>query len=84
MADIEPLLTRWQSAGVLDAAAAARIRAHESKVAAQSDAAAPAGLRDRGPQRQVDAAGVRWLGVTALFCAAILIACGVVLFVSAH
>jgi hypothetical protein len=70
MADIEPLLTRWQSAGVLDAAAAARIRAHESKVAAQSDAAAPAGLR--------------WLGVTALFCAAILIACGVILFVSAH
>jgi hypothetical protein len=98
MPDIEPLLNRWQSAGVLDAEAAARIRALESKDAAQSDTAAPAGLRDRGPQRQVDVAGVgdrgpqrqvdvagvRWLGVTALFCAAILIACGVILFVSAH
>ena len=69
MAEIEPLLTRWQSAGVLDAEAAARIRAHESKVAAQ-------------PEGQP--AGLRWLGVTALFCAAILIACGAILFVSAH
>jgi hypothetical protein len=69
MADIDPLLTRWQSAGVLDAEAAARIRAHESKVAAQ-------------PEGQP--AGLRWLGVTALFCAAILIACGAILFVSAN
>lgn len=70
MPDIEPLLTRWQSARVLDAEAAARIRAHEKELAAQSTTEAPAGLR--------------WLGVTALFLAAILIACGVILFVSAH
>jgi uncharacterized membrane protein len=66
MPDIEPLLNRWQSAGVLDAEAAARIRAHESKLAA----GAPAGLR--------------WQGMTALILGAILLACGVVLFVSAH
>src|ERR1700734_3630792 len=66
MPDIETLLTRWQSAGVLDAEAAARIRAHE----AQSTQAAPAGLR--------------WQGITALILGAILLACGVVLFVSAH
>lgn len=66
MPDIETLLKRWQSAGVLDAEAAARIRAHE----AQSAEAAPAGLR--------------WQGITALILGAILLACGVVLFVSAH
>ncbi len=66
MADIEPLLTRWQSAGVLDAEAAARIRAHESKLGAGS----PSGLR--------------WQGVTALILGGILLACGVVLFVSTH
>ncbi len=80
MPDIEPLLTRWQTAGVLDAEAAGRIRAHESKLAA----GAPAGLRDRGPRRQARAAGVSWQGVTALILGAILLACGVVLFVSAH
>ena len=66
MLDIESLLTRWQSAGVLDATTASRIRAHE----AQSTSAAPAGLN--------------WQGVTALILGAILLACGVVLFVSAH
>lgn len=65
MADIESLLNRWQSAGVLDAGAAARIRAHEAQ-------SAPA------------ARGLRWQGVTALILGAILLACGVVLFVSAH
>jgi uncharacterized membrane protein len=70
MPDIEPLLNRWQSAGALDAEAVARIRALESKDAAQAGAAAHGGLR--------------WLGDTALLCAAILIACGVILFVSAH
>ena len=70
MLDIEPLLTRWQSAGALDAEAAAHIRALECKDSEHSGAAAPG--------------GAGWLGVTALFCAAILIACGVVLFVSAH
>jgi len=73
MPDIESQLKRWQSAGVLDAESAARIRALESQGAAQSgahSAAAPAGLR--------------WLVVTGLILGAILLACGVVLFVSAH
>ena len=67
MADIDELLTRWQTAGVLDAEAAARIRAFESESAA---ADRPAGLR--------------WQGMVALILGAILLACGVVLFVSAH
>jgi uncharacterized membrane protein len=64
MADLEPLLKRWQSAGVLDAEATARIRAYES------ERARPAGLR--------------WQGIVALILGAMLLACGVVLFVSAH
>ncbi len=64
MADIETLLNRWQTAGALDAAAAARIRAFE---AAQ-----------RRP------AGLRWQVLAALILGAILLAGGVVLFVSAH
>jgi uncharacterized membrane protein len=67
MADIETLLTRWQSAGVLDAEAAARIRAYESESAAAD-----------GPS------GLRWQGMVALILGAILLACGMVLFVSAH
>jgi uncharacterized membrane protein len=66
MPDIESLLTRWQSAGVLDAATAARIRAHEAQSAPK------------------DSPGLKWQGVTALILGAILLACGVVLFVSAH
>ncbi len=66
MPDIESLLTRWQSAGVLDAATAARIRAHEAQSAPQ------------------DSPGLKWQGVTALILGAILLACGVVLFISAH
>jgi uncharacterized membrane protein len=77
MNDIESLLTRWQSAGVLDADTAARIRALELQNAAEqsgrtaaADSASPAGLK--------------WLVVTGLILGAILLACGVVLFVSAH
>ena len=66
MPDIESLLTRWQSAGVLDAATAARIRAHEAQSASK------------------DSPGLKWQGVTALILGAILLAGGVVLFVSAH
>ncbi|MGA2571712.1 MAG: DUF2157 domain-containing protein [Terracidiphilus sp.] len=66
MADIESLLTRWQTAGILDAETAGRIREHE----AQSSGGAPAGLK--------------WQGVTALILGAILLACGVVLFVHSH
>jgi hypothetical protein len=64
MADFESLLNRWQSAGVLDEAAASRIRAWESE--------------------QKKPAGLRWQGLVALILGAILLACGVVLFVSAH
>jgi uncharacterized membrane protein len=64
MADIEGLLIRWQSAGVLESGAADRIRAFESE--------------QRKP------AGLRWQGVVALVLGAILLACGVILFVSAH
>ena len=64
MPDHEALLNRWQSAGVLDAEAAARIRAFE--------------LEQKRPS------GLRWQGMVALILGAILLACGVVLFVSAH
>jgi uncharacterized membrane protein len=64
MSDIEALLNRWQSAGVLDAETAGRIRMHE--------------------QEHAHPGGLRWQGVTALILGAILLACGVALFVSAH
>jgi len=64
MADLETLLNRWQTAGILNAEAAARIRAFETK--------------------QDKPSGLRWQGMTALILGAILLACGVVLFVSAH
>src|SRR5271157_2454652 len=64
MADFESLLTRWQSAGVLDAEAAGRIRAYESE--------------------QTRPSGLRWQGMVVLILGAILLACGVVLFVSAN
>ncbi len=64
MPDIESLLTRWQSAGVLDDAAAARIRGWEA-----------------GQKRPT---GMRWQAVVALILGAILLASGIVLFVSAH
>src|ERR1035437_6515369 len=64
MTDFEPLLNRWQSAGVLDAEAPRRIRTYELE--------------------QTRPAGLRWQGMVALILGAILLACGVVLFVSAH
>jgi uncharacterized membrane protein len=64
MTDIEGLLSRWQSAGVLDAGAADRIRAYEHD--------------------QKKPAGMRWEVLAALILGAILLACGVALFVSAH
>jgi uncharacterized membrane protein len=64
MTDFEQFLNRWQLAGVLDAASAARIRAYESE--------------------QERPAGLRWQGMVALILGAILLACGVVLFVSSH
>ena len=64
MADIDGLLNRWQSAGVLSADTASRIRAWE--------------------HQQKQPAGLRWQGLVALILGAILLACGVVLFVNAH
>ena len=78
MADIESLLTRWRTAGVLDAEAEARIRAFEREQKTRS------GSRDRGPERQADVEGMRWQGIVALILGGILLACGVALFVSAH
>lgn len=77
MNDIESLLTRWKSAGVLDAETAARIRAYESARPAQPGAQ-PADAPSASP------AGLKWLVATGLILGAILLACGVVLFVSAH
>ncbi len=76
MDEIESLLKRWQSAGVLDADTAARIRALEAQSAAPS-AGGPAAI-------SANPAGLKWLVVTGLILGAILLACGVVLFVSAH
>jgi uncharacterized membrane protein len=69
MPDTESLLNRWQSAGVLDANAADRIRAYE---ALQAGPAAESSKR------------LGWQGRVALILGAILLASGVVLFVSAH
>ena len=77
MADIDALLERWQNAGLLTAEAAARIRAHEQ-------ALAPGAPRAGKPAARPDEAGMRWQGVTALILGAILLACGVALFVNAH
>jgi uncharacterized membrane protein len=82
MNDIESQLKRWQSAGVLDADTAARIRALESQSAAQ-----PAGASVSSPSAAATSAspaGLKWLVVTGLILGAILLACGVVLFVSSH
>jgi uncharacterized membrane protein len=73
MTDIGKLLNRWQSAGVLDAGTAARIRAWEDEQNRGEDAAQP--LR---------VAGLAWQGVVALILGGILLATGVILFVSAH
>jgi uncharacterized membrane protein len=77
MADIESLLNRWQSAGALDAETAARIRAFEAESVA-------AGREEGDQYRQPALAGIKWQGLTALILGAILLACGVALFVSAH
>ncbi len=91
MTEYEPLLNRWQSAGVLDAENASRIRAWES---AQASAATPLlappketlaeAYGDSSPHRQAQVAGVAWQGRVALILGGILLASGIILFVSAH
>lgn len=96
MADIQSLLKRWQAAGVLDAETAARIRAHEALAATaggdeaqsfarRSDSVLTSQERDpsTGSGQAVEHP-LNWQGVTALILGAILLGCGVVLFVSAH
>ncbi len=78
MPDYEPLLNRWQSAGVLGAEAAARIRAWESAQSATTAA------RVSEPKTEPQVAGVAWQGRVALILGGILLASGIVLFVSAH
>jgi uncharacterized membrane protein len=64
MDEIESHLNRWQSAGVLDAQTADRIRAWEGE--------------------QKHPSGIHWQGALALILGALLLASGVVLFVSAN
>jgi uncharacterized membrane protein len=64
MADIEGLLNRWKSAGILEDETAQRIRVWES-----------------GQKRP---SGLHWQGIVALILGGILLATGVILFVSAH
>jgi len=78
MPDYESLLARWRSAGVLDADTAARIRSWEL---AQN---APQATRVAATGSEAQAAGVAWQGRVALILGAILLASGVILFVSAH
>lgn len=77
MHDLEGLLKRWQSAGVLEPDSVNRIRAWEAaqREPSTSSAAAPV------PSAQV---GIRWQGIVALILGAILLSTGVILFVSAH
>jgi uncharacterized membrane protein len=78
MPDYDSLLKRWQSAGVLDTEAATRIRVWES---AQASTIAPAASDARtGAQAE----GMAWQGRLALILGGILLASGVILFVSAH
>ncbi|MGA8089601.1 MAG: DUF2157 domain-containing protein [Terracidiphilus sp.] len=78
MNEYEPLLKRWQSAGVLDAEAAARIRAWESAQAPTANPIAP------DVRKKAQAEGMAWQGRVALILGGILLASGVILFVSAH
>lgn len=83
MSQIDALLNRWQSAGVVDAQTAARIRNYESQLHTK-DSPAPPGAADIAGAEKVFAGGVAWQGITALTLGAILLACGVALFVSSH
>lgn len=78
MNDHELLLKRWQSAGVLDAEAAARIRAWESTQVSTAASAVP------DARKEAQAEGMAWQGRVALILGGILLASGVILFVSAH
>lgn len=69
MPDYESLLDRWQSAGVLDADSATRIRLWEAA---------------QGPTTESRVSGIAWQGRVALILGGILLASGLILFISAH
>lgn len=79
MPDYEQLLNRWQSAGVLDAEAVARIRTWES----EQNPAAPV-TTPLPPKSEAQVAGIAWQGRVALILGGILLCSGIILFVSAH
>ena len=61
MPDYDPLLNRWQSAGVLDAETAARIRAFEAATPRATDLPQETqarGMAEVSPERQVQVAGI--------------------------
>jgi uncharacterized membrane protein len=78
MTDYESLLKRWQSAGLLDTDTADRIRNWESVQAPPRIARVPE------PKAETRDSGIAWQGKVALILGGILLASGVVLFVSAH
>src|SRR5579862_4107618 len=92
MTEYEPLLNRWQSAGLLDAETAGRIREWECAHGATAAPSVPVrpkeklveAIVERAPQRQAHVAGIAWQGRVALILGGILLASGVALFVSAH
>lgn len=79
MPDYESFLNRWRAAGILDADAAARIRAWES-AQGRVDSKPPA----ETVRTESQIAGMAWQGRVALILGGILLASGIVLFVSAH
>jgi len=78
MPDYESLLNRWLSAGVLDAEVATRIRVWE---AAQKPLQTPRNTQSNPETRE---SGLAWQGRLALILGGILLASGIVLFVSSH
>jgi len=78
MIDYESYLNRWLSAGVLDAVTASRIRSWES---AQKPAALPPAPEPKSTARE---SGLAWQGRVALILGGILLASGIILFVSSH
>ena len=78
MTNYDPLLKRWQSAGVLDAESADRIRAWEFEQASNAAPVVP------DVRKRAQAEGMAWQGRLALILGGILLASGVILFVSAH
>jgi uncharacterized membrane protein len=79
MHELESQLKRWEAAGLLDPATAARIWNHELALAGKARPADQAGATSENAATRIS-----WQGITALILGAILLACGVVLFVSAH